>query len=555
MKLRNRLCILILAALLGQLLAGCASDEPVESGSVPDVLGKPVQSHRVRGPEEPGEPDGSDEPESTPEVDQWDPEHRLDFDFKPANGLELPVTGATGYATVKLPLWEELPEEEQGKLVTVYNPPEPSPEPSPRQEPSPEPSEEPSPEPGQEPPPPPEETPPEPAEETEPVPEEIPEEPVPEAGEPAAHADGEGEDPLPTESASDWLGPFVTVEPTEPAEDSPEPEPEPTPESTPIPFPEPGSEAGPEPEPEPSEELDPMAGALMVLKPGTAFTILKESGDWWEVEVQENVGWVEHRYCLINLPDVVPSIVYNDTNSYSSIFVSSGRDIPNVTGKALYEAQDYNPRLGRSEFMMPVLYAMARNVCRAQQNALAEGNTIVLYEGYRPYSAQMAVVRNLSSLSRVDSAVRAGISTAPWNISWFIATGSSNHQEGYAMDVSLAKVLSAHEEDFYGYNVVQVEEYEEYIMPTAMHELSMAAITFTRPVTIFSTTAWRNAEMAPAMAANKPARALQRYCTDASLTPLASEWWHFNDLAAYNQIRIYHSTGEFEITQCLSRAP
>ena len=292
-----------------------------------------------------------------------------------------------------------------------------------------------------------------------------------------------------------------------------------------------------------------MEEALAVLEPGTAFTILDESEDWWQVQLEEGeTGWVEHRYCLINLPDVVPSIVYNATNAYSSVFVSSGKAIPNITGKALYYGKEHNARLGYREFMMPVLYAMAKNVCQAQQNALAEGNTIVLYEGYRPTSAQMAVVRNLSALARNDSEVRAGISTSPWNISWFIATGVSNHQQGYAMDVSLAKVTQAHMGTISGYSVVQVDQYEEYTMPTPIHELSMAAATFTQPVAIYSDTAWRSAKLAPAMSANQPALALQRYCTQARLTPLASEWWHFNDLDAYLQIkekksmisRLYH---------------
>jgi len=30
---------------------------------------------------------------------------------------------------------------------------------------------------------------------------------------------------------------------------------------------------------------------------------------------------------------------------------------------------------------------------------------------------------------------------------------------------------------------------------------------------------------------------LQKCCTDAELTALASEWWHFNDLDAKNAIR------------------
>ena len=47
----------------------------------------------------------------------------------------------------------------------------------------------------------------------------------------------------------------------------------------------------------------------------------------------------------------------------------------------------------------------------------------------------------------------------------------------------------------------------------------------------------RQAELSASMAASEPARGLQRYCTGAGLTPLASEWWHFNDLEAYFHYR------------------
>lgn len=92
-------------------------------------------------------------------------------------------------------------------------------------------------------------------------------------------------------------------------------------------------------------------------------------------------------------------------------------------------------------------------------------------------------------------------------------------------------------------------------MPTPVHELSMAAATYTKPAAIFSNTAWRSAVLTPAMAASPPALALQRYCTSAKLTPRASEWWHFNDLAAHGQIRAYPSQGNYRITQCLSVEP
>lgn len=553
MKLREKLCAALTAVVLLQLLAGCRAEVSAQATPGPDSTARPSQGQRDEP--DPVSPDPvlpSGEPDPTPEPDLWDPDHKLDISFTPAAGLELPIQGATGYASVELPLWPELPQGEEGKLVTIYTPPEPEPTPTP----APAVTAEPVPEPTAAPPVP---TPEAPSETVQPAPAESAAEPVPQADMPSAGSETvdppsvDGAEPSPPpETAGPSAPPTGETLPTPAASDAPSepvltPTPEPSAPTTPQPT--------PEPTPEPTPTPDPMEGALLVLEPGTAFLILSESGDWWQVKTQGVTGWVEHRYCLINLPDVVPSMVYNDTNAYSSVFVSSGREIPSITGKALYQAKAQNPRLGREEFLMPVLYAMAKNVSRAQQNALSEGNTLVLYEGFRPYDAQMAVVHSLTALSKKDETVRAGISTRPWSISWFIATGSSNHQEGYAMDVSLAKVTRAHTAQIGGYSFVQVDEYEEYAMPTPIHELSMAAATYTKPVAIFSNTAWRSASLTPAMAANQPALALQRYCTSAKLTPLASEWWHFNDLAAHGQIRAYPSRGNYKITRCLSAEP
>ena len=202
---------------------------------------------------------------------------------------------------------------------------------------------------------------------------------------------------------------------------------------------------------------------------------------------------------------------------------------------------------------MPVLYSMAPRICQAQQAALAQGNTLVLYEGYRPHKVQRAVYRALSALSQTDAEVREGIASAPWSISWFIAGGYSNHQRGFAMDVSLARVERAQIEVIGKYKVLRVQEYQEYTMPTAIHELSKAAATFTGPVATHSPTAWRHATLAPAM--NAPALALQRCCTGAGLTPLASEWWHFNDLETRSLVLDNLSIGNYEIGACLSTAP
>jgi D-alanyl-D-alanine dipeptidase len=56
------------------------------------------------------------------------------------------------------------------------------------------------------------------------------------------------------------------------------------------------------------------------------------------------------------------------------------------------------------------------------------------------------------------------------------------------------------------------------------------------------------------MRGNDAAQRLQKYCTDAGLTPLASEWWHFNDLYT-RQLVTNTGTGDFVLTECLSIPP
>lgn len=287
-------------------------------------------------------------------------------------------------------------------------------------------------------------------------------------------------------------------------------------------------------------------GALDVLSPGEGFTILSERGNWWKVSAAGGVGWVDHRYCLINLPDVVPSIVYDAVNSYSARYVSSGKTIPGVTGQAFYPGAVYNPRLDREEYLMPILYAAAKRVCAAQQAALAQGNSLKLYEAYRPYATQRAVVQGMNSLAKTDAQVRAGVSTPPWSMTYFINTGYSNHQRGFAVDVSLVKVYATSTATTGGYTYLRMAQYQEYEMPTPIHELSMAAASTQGP---------GSSTLTSAMRASAPAMALRGYFTGAGMTPLESEWWHFNDYTARSLASAQLCTGGFKVSRCYSKAP
>lgn len=286
---------------------------------------------------------------------------------------------------------------------------------------------------------------------------------------------------------------------------------------------------------------------------GTAFEIMEEQGDWWLIKKDASTGWVQHTYCLINLPDVIPSIIYDNTNTYSSRYMSSGKSIPNITGKSLYSGKTFNKRLGKEEFIVPVLYSMSKKIFLAQQEALADGNSLIIHEGYRPYPVQQSVVSELTKLANKDREVKAGISAEPWGVNWFIATNVSNHQMGYAIDASLAKIHAKTEIVIGEYAGIEITDYTEYKMPTKIHELSVASVTFTAPVKSTIPMAWKNSVIAETM--NEPAIMLQEYSTNAGLSPLASEWWHFNDLDAMKATMEKSSEGSYFLIDNYSTSP
>lgn len=115
----------------------------------------------------------------------------------------------------------------------------------------------------------------------------------------------------------------------------------------------------------------------------------------------------------------------------------------------------------------------------------------------------------------------------------------------------IAEITSKNRKELSGYSYIDVTSYNEYSMPTNIHELSSASATFQQPVSSKSDTLWRSQDLSDNM--NDNALLLQSYCTNAGLTPLASEWWHFNDLTCYNLAIKIASEGNFNIEKCYSR--
>lgn len=283
---------------------------------------------------------------------------------------------------------------------------------------------------------------------------------------------------------------------------------------------------------------------LEVLYPGTPFCIIQEQDNFWKVSTGQNTGWLDNTTCFINLPDVIPSIVYNISNADSSLFKSQEKDIPDITGEKLFEARDFNARLGEEEFIVPVLYKMAKKIGNAQHIANQHGDTLVIYEGFRPMAAQQKVGDQLLILMDEDPQVKHGVSDSPWSIVWFIARSVSNHQKGSAIDVTIARIEESEEREIAGLTYSRTKDYTEYTMPTAMHELSNRAVLYTSP---------GSNTYAPGI--NNAAKRLQNICRKAGMSSLASEWWHFNDLQAEEISNESGAEGGFFTEKTMSSEP
>lgn len=290
----------------------------------------------------------------------------------------------------------------------------------------------------------------------------------------------------------------------------------------------------------------PGSNSLSTLAPGQAFCILGEEGEWWHIEVHGQNGYIRHENCLINLPDLIPSIIYD--NPYANICYSCslGKDIPNVTGEQLYEALYYNYRYGADIYLTPVLYQVAKKLQTVQNTALADGNSLLIFECYRPMNVQLQLVNGLAQLMNQDAQVNAALTAYPWSKDWFVSTGISGHQQGKSVDMTLVTVL---EEEIWhsgDYEYRKITSYEEKNMPTQFDELSPLAATYSQPVYASN---WRSGTYANTMTAD--AILLQHYATSAGFVPLASEWWHFDDYTAGGG----SFTGNFTVNQCLSQSP
>ena len=194
-----------------------------------------------------------------------------------------------------------------------------------------------------------------------------------------------------------------------------------------------------------------------------------------------------------------------------------------------------------------------QRIYEAQQLALAAGYTLVINEAFRPMDVQLDIAATLQELYDTDPEVKAGIDTGPWYIGWFIANRPSTHQMGCAIDTSLAKVTEVTYRLCGEYRYREITGLVPCVMPTPIHELSAAAVAMNKPVSSTVPDAWKGAKPADSMTAE--ALCLRDFCIAAGMSPIASEWWHFNDLHTKAIIGDRYTTEAIYLDTCVSEKP
>ena len=288
----------------------------------------------------------------------------------------------------------------------------------------------------------------------------------------------------------------------------------------------------------------------------------------WTGGAVDGTGWVDKAYIFVNLPDILPSIAYSLTNADGSIFTAAdGTEIPDVTGPRFYAGKQMNLRLDRKEYIVPCMYTMAQRLAKVQKSAMANGETLVIYEAFRPAEVQAALRDGLDALIDSNDTAAADMEKASgmgYGQNWFTASGTFSHLAGLSVDMTLAK---GDPEELYEYTLdgavyKKYEAWTEYDMPSAMHELCSDAIRFQKPV---SSTAMPDdlENWTEEFAASEGAKRLQKYSTDAGLIPLASEYWHFSDpgmaemmgTGKYSKSTPIHTAGNYMFDSAPSITP
>lgn len=237
-------------------------------------------------------------------------------------------------------------------------------------------------------------------------------------------------------------------------------------------------------------------GTIPVGSKMTILTSENTNSKYIKVKYNNLIGYVYSNFILINLPDVIPDMLYEITSASKSTASTANTAIPGITGKNLYGfTKKYNSKIDKETYYVPLLYPTAKKLQRAYNKARSEGYNLKVYDSYRPHDITISTnnyFRKLyNSNNKVKNAINYDKEGNYWGPSWFLASSVSAHNKGIALDITITNSNN-----------------QELKAQTAYDTLDTSSIVKYN---------------------NTVSNKLRNIMLSQGFSPLESEWWHFQD--------------------------
>ena len=260
------------------------------------------------------------------------------------------------------------------------------------------------------------------------------------------------------------------------------------------------------------KEADSASEALGTIPAGSTLCVLAEEDGLFRVRYDGRYGYIDSRYCLINLPEYLGDLIsYYITNSYASLYAVHGYEIPKVTGTVIVGYE--HVRLAEGVYLAPYLYPCCEKLYTAANSAIEQGYRLKIYDSYRPNRATRDIYDKAEVLANEPVPELDIYGEVPEDLPELaegeVLTYIRLWEEGsYGLPNFLAQHGSAHNMGIALDLTIETLEGKELEMQTDMHDLSVYS------------TIWHD---------NSEALVLESIMKDAGFGGLTSEWWHFQD--------------------------
>lgn len=238
------------------------------------------------------------------------------------------------------------------------------------------------------------------------------------------------------------------------------------------------------------------------------------------VEVGGQTYSVEPQSLLVNLPDIIPNALYDIRYAYDTPSKSGGHDIEGLTHATLpgYQIEDvFDAYLDRNNRPAPVAVETALKLLSVNDYLTERGYKLVVWDAYRPYQASRFISDKFTQAYNSSPEIREAVGNQ-WSLDWYAADGTSGHNYGTDIDVSIANA-----------------EGQVLAMPSDFDAFDESAHLVDIPMNSASITSDKYRE---AVKSNEACMVLHEAFLQAGFGELASEWWHFQDDDAENALRM-----------------